>query len=157
MKLQRILIPFFAFVWELILPFKIPRGYYIKGGMVWFENWTGPAGRPYVCWREYSPSPIFIILVLLPALVLLVSFIFLRDASLRNLGLSMLFSLLTTTIALVFILDPSLNSILLMLVSLGSGIALGKDIGDRAIIAFGGFLPGLIVIFGISAQFHVAC
>ncbi|WP_456396983.1 hypothetical protein [Thermococcus sp.] len=157
MKLLRILIPFFAFVWELIPLFKIPVGYYIKGGMVWFENWTGSAGRPYVCWGKYSPSPIFIVLVLLPALVLLVSYIFHRDSSLRNLGLSMLFSLLAATIAPVFMLDLSINSILLMLVSLSSGIALGKDIGDRAILAFGGFLPGLVVILVISAQFHGAC
>ena len=157
MKFPRILIPFFAFVWELIPLFKIPVRYYIKGGMVWFENWTGPAGRPYVCWMEYSPSPIFIVLVLLPALMLLALYILHRDSSLRNLGLSMLFSLLAATIAPVFILDFSINSILLMLVSLSSGIALGKDMGDRAILVFGGFLPGLVVIWAISAQFHGAC
>ncbi len=157
MKFPRTLIPFFAFVWELIPLFKIPVRYYIKGGMVWFENWTGPAGRPYVCWMEYSPSPIFIVLVLLPALMLLALYIFHRDSSLRNLGLSMLFSLLAATIAPVFILDLSINSILLMLVSLSSGVALGKDMGDRVILVFGGFLPGLVVIWAISAQFHGAC
>ncbi len=157
MKLPRILIPLFAFVWELIPLFKIHVGYYIKGGIIHFENWTGPAGRPYVCWRKYSPSPIFIVLVLLPALVLLALYIFHRDLSLRNLGLSMLFSLLAATIAPVFILDLSINSILLMLVSLSSGIFLGKDMGDRAILVFGGFLPGLVVIWVISAQFHGAC
>ncbi|ASI98437.1 hypothetical protein [Thermococcus celer] len=157
MKLPRILIPFFAFVWELIPLFKIPVEYYIKGGMVWFKNWTGSTGRPYVCWREYSPSPIFVLLVLLPALVLLASYIFHRDSSLRNLGFSMLFSLLAATIAPVFISDFLINFILLMLVSLSSGTALGKDMGDRAILAFGGFLPGLVVILVIFAQFHGAC
>ncbi len=157
MKFPRIIIPFFAFMWELIPLFKIPVGYYIKGGMVWFENWTGPAGRPYVCWMEYSPSPLFIVLVLLPALVLLALYVFHRNSSLRDLGLSMLFSLLAATIAPVFILDLSINSILLMLVSLSSGIALGKDMGDRVILVFGGFLPGLVVIWAISAQFHGAC
>lgn len=148
---------FLATIWEFALLYWLPVDYYIESGMVWFENWTGPAGRPYVCWMEYSPSPIFIVLVLLPALILLALYIFHRDSSFRNLGLSMLFSLLAVTIAPVFILDLSINSILLMLVSLSSGIVLGKDIGDRAILVFGGFLPGLVVIWVISAQFHGAC
>jgi hypothetical protein len=158
LKLQRIIIPIFAFVWELIPLFKNHGGYYIKGRIVHFKNWTGPAGRPYVCWREYSPSPIFVLLVLLPALVLLALYIFHRDLSLRNLGLSMLFSLLTATIAPVFISNTSINLVLLMIVSSSIGITLGKNAGEKTSLAFGGFLPGLVVIWVIYAQlFHGAC
>ncbi|WP_206203426.1 hypothetical protein, partial [Thermococcus sp. GR7] len=95
---------------------------------------------------------------LLPALVLLALYIFHRDLSLRNLGLSMLFSLLSVIIAPVFISDFSINLILLMLVSLSSGIALGKNMGEKTSLAFGGFLPGLVVIWVVYAQlFHGAC
>ncbi|GAB6101943.1 hypothetical protein JCM16138_11660 [Thermococcus atlanticus] len=154
MKIPRILLPVFAFMWELVILLEIPEGHYIRSGI---RHLPPGSSRPYVCWMDYSPSPIFILLALLPALVLLASYILSGKPSIRKLGLSMLATLSMALIVPVFTEDFAILLILLLLVSFGTGSILGKDLEERALLAFGGFLPGVVVLLGIAFHFYAAC
>ncbi|HDZ36342.1 MAG TPA: hypothetical protein ENH81_05470 [Thermococcus sp.] len=138
-----------ATAWEFALLFRLPREYYIKSGVVYIRD------RIPSCWIRYSPSPLFVLLVLLPALVLLALYTHLRDPTLKKSALSV--GLPVLSVVLVSIINPHNALWVLLIITAGVGTILGEEKGEKALLAIEGFLPGLVVLMMILGELGVAC
>ncbi|AFL94233.1 hypothetical protein CL1_0018 [Thermococcus cleftensis] len=155
MKLREFLLHIFvlasATAWELFLAYNAPRldDYYIKGGMIHLSSGV------IKCWREYSPSLTFVILVLLPALVLLVMYLLFKKATLKKSGLAIGVPVLL--VVLVSLINPDSSLLILPVISVGVGAVLGEEKGEKALLAIEGLLPGFVVITIILSGLAVSC
>ncbi|USS40201.1 hypothetical protein NF865_07655 [Thermococcus aggregans] len=143
----------FATAWELILAYnsRFIGRYYVKRCTIFFENWTGGAGRPCVSWSKYSPSPEFVLLVLLPALVLLILYLWFRKPALKKSAVSISLPILSVIIGCFKTKGPGVLLVLLVVSLAVSGVA-GKDKWEKVLLSIAGFLPGLIVSMMIAAE-----
>jgi len=143
----------FATVWELMLAYNSRSigGHYVEKSTIFFENWTAGAGRPCVSWSRYSPSLEFVLLVLLPALVLLILYLWFKEPVLMKLTISVGLPVLSV-IAVYFKTTGPGVLLALLVVSAVVGGALGKDKWEKVLLSIGGFLPGLIVGMMIAAE-----
>lgn len=158
MKLRGIFFHLFTLVsataWEFALLFKLPTGYYIDSGIIYFENWTGK-GRPYVCWHNYSPSLEFVFLVLIPALVLLALYLRFKEPALKKSGLSVGLSVLSVVI--VSIINPKNALWVLPIIAVGVGAIIGESKMEKVLLTFQGFLPGFVVLTMILGGISITC
>ncbi|QDA31293.1 hypothetical protein FH039_06360 [Thermococcus indicus] len=140
-----------AMAWELFLAYNAPQldDYYIKGGMIHLSSGV------IKCWREYSPSLTFVILVLLPALVLLALYLLFKKATLKKSGLAIGVPVLL--VVLVSLINPDSSLLALPVISVGVGAVLGEGKGEKALLAIEGFLPGFVVLTIILGGLAVSC
>ncbi len=157
MKLREFLLHLFvlasATAWEILLAYNTPRldEYYIKGGMIHLGSGV------IKCWRGYSPSLTFIILVLLPAIVLIALHIYTKNPILKKSSLSVGIPILFVVLMPLVSKDDSLWLWGMLLTSIVSGIVLGKGKLEKALLAIQGFFPAFIVFMIIGGGFHVSC
>ncbi len=157
MKLREFLLHLFvlasATAWELFLAYNTLRldEYYIKSGIIHLS------GGVIKCWREYSPSLTFVILVLLPAIVLIALHIYTKNPILKK-------SSLSVGIPILFVLSMPLvssNDALwlwgMLLTSILTSIVLGKGKLEKAFLVIQGFFPAFIVFMIIGWGLHVSC
>lgn len=86
-----------ATVWEIFLAYqRWLEKYYIRGESI--KLWD----RIFTCHIWYSPTPIFVILVLLPAIVILALYVYLRSPILKKSGLSIGAPILTVVLMPIF-------------------------------------------------------
>ncbi|WP_297438190.1 hypothetical protein [Thermococcus sp.] len=146
----------FATVWELVLAYnsRAISEYYVEKGTIFFENWTGGAGKPCVSWIRYSPSVEFVLLVLLPALVLLVLYLRFREPALKRLALSTGLPLLSVIVVYFKTTGPGVLFVLVLVSALVGG-GFGRDWREKVLLSVASFLPGFIVGMMIAAELTV--
>ncbi|WP_258084499.1 hypothetical protein [Thermococcus thermotolerans] len=137
--------------WELLLLYNMTwlRSYYIEGRSTYIRD-----GIP-ACWFRYSPSPPFVILVLLPAIILFVLYVRFKEPLLEKSGFDIGLSILS--VVLVSLLTLKGSFFVLLAISTGVGLMLGEDKGEKALLAIEGFLPGFIVFMMILGGLAVSC
>ncbi len=146
-----VLIALMATVWGLLLAYNM-RGledYYIRSGVIRY------GGGMFTCWREYFPSIIFILLVLLPAMVLLVLYLHFRKPALWREGVEL--GLTTLTVIIVPLVNPWWAFWVLILVSIGTGLIAGRGKAEKALLSTGGFVYGFLVLYLILGELAVSC
>ena len=155
MKLSRsvihILIALMAAVWGLLLAYNM-RGledYYIRSGVIRY------GGGIFTCWREYSPSIIFILLVLLPAIILLALYFYFKKPALWRAGMEI--GLTTLVVILVPLANSQWAFKALILVSIGTGLIVGRGKAEKALLSVEGFVYGFLVLYLILGAFAVSC
>ncbi len=155
MKLREFLLHLFvlasATAWEILLAYQ-PwlYGYYIKGERI-------KVSGGFICHLKYSPTLIFVILVLLPAIILLTLHVYLRNPILKKSGLSIGVPALFVVLMPLISNDDTLWLWGMLLTSIVSGIVLGKGKLEKALLAIQGFFPAFIVFMIIGGGFHVSC
>jgi|GEM_PF-3492800 len=143
----------FSTAWELFLAYNsraIGR-YYVEKGTSFFENWTAGAGRPCVSWSKYSPSLEFVLLVLLPALVLLILYLWFKEPTLKKSALSIGLPVLSVIAVYFKTTEPGVL-LALIVVSAAAGGVVGKDKWEKVLLSIAGFLLGLVVSMMIAAE-----
>ncbi|WP_297069190.1 hypothetical protein [Thermococcus sp.] len=142
MKLREFLLHLFvlasATAWELFLAYNSLRlyEYYIKGGTIHLSG-------VIKCWKEYSPSLTFVILVLLPAIVLIALHIYTKNPALKKSSLSVGIPILLVVLMPLVSDDDTLWLGGMLLTSIVSGIVLGKGKLEKALLVIQGFFPGI--------------
>ena len=126
-------------------------GYYVEKGTIFFENWTGGAGRPCVSWSKYSPSLGFVLLVLLPALIFLILYLWFKIPTLRNSAISVGLPVLSVITVYFKTTGPGVLLALLVVSAVVGGVV-GKDKWEKVLLSIAGFLPGLVVSMMIAAE-----
>lgn len=137
--------------WGLLLAYNM-RGledYYIRSGVIRY------GGGIFTCWREYSPSISFILFVLLPAIILLALYFYFRKPALWRAGMEIG---LTATVALVVPLANSQWAFkALILVSIGTGLIVGRGKAEKALLSIEGFVYGFLALYLILGALAVSC
>jgi len=155
MKLQRNLTHLFilglATAWGLFLDYNHHwlRGYYIKGEAIHIQ------GVIYTCRFHYSPSPLFVLLVLIPAIVLLALYLHFRKPALWRGGVEL--GITTLTVLLVPLVNPWWAFKALILVSIGTGLIAGRGKAEKALLSTEGFVYGFLVLYLILGELAVSC
>ncbi|BAD85323.1 hypothetical membrane protein [Thermococcus kodakarensis KOD1] len=141
-----------ATVWEIFLAYqRWLEKYYIRGESI--KLWD----RIFTCHIWYSPTPIFVILVLLPAIVILALYVYLRSPILKKSGLSIGAPILTVVLMPIFSDETTKWLWGILIVSILSGIVLGEGKLEKVLLAVQGFFPALMVLMIISTGLHVTC
>ena len=146
-----VLIALMATSWGLLLAYNM-RGledYYIWSGVVRY------GGGIFTCWREYSPSLIFTLLVLIPAIVLLALYLHFRKPALWRGGVEL--GITTLTVLLVPLVNPWWAFWALILVSIGTGLIAGRGKAEKALLSTVGFVYGFLVLYLILGELAVSC
>ena len=143
----------FSTAWELVLAYnsRFIGRYYVKRGTIFFENWTGGAGRPCISWSKYSPSLEFVLLILLPALVLLILYLWFRKPALKKSAVSIGLSVLSVIVLYFKTTGPGVLLALIVVSAVVGGVA-GKDKWEKVLLSIAGFLPGLIIGMMIASE-----
>ncbi|WP_144244841.1 hypothetical protein [Thermococcus eurythermalis] len=113
----------FSTAWELMLAYnsRSVGGYYVEKSTIFFENWTAGAGRPCVSWSKYSPSLEFVLLVLLPALVLLILYLWFKVPTLMNSAISVGLPVLSVIVVYFKTTGPGVLLVLLVVSAVVGG------------------------------------
>ena len=138
-------------IWGLFLAYKHLwlRGYYIKVETIHIS------GVIYSCRFYYSPSLVFILIVLLPAIVLLALYPFFRKPVLVKSAIAL--GLTTLSVVLLSLKDPRWPLWTLLPVSTGIGLLVGKGKVEKTLLSIEGFAYGFIVLFLILGELAVSC
>ncbi len=135
----------------LLLAYNMRRleEYYIRSGVIRYGDGI------FTCWREYSPSLIFILLVLLPAIVLLALYLHFRKPSLLRGGVEL--GLTALTVLVVPLANHRWAFWALILGSIGTGLIAGRDKAEKALLSIEGFTYGFLVLYLILGALAVSC
>ncbi|ASI98436.1 hypothetical protein [Thermococcus celer] len=137
--------------WEILIDSSWLEKYYIRGESI--KLWD----RIFTCHIWYSPTPIFVILVLLPAIILLALYLYYKKPLFKKSGLSIGVPILTAVLMPIFS-DETIKWLWgILIVSILSGIVLGEKKLEKVLLAVQGFLPALMVLMIISTGLHVTC
>ncbi len=146
-----VLIALMATSWGLFLAYnhRWLRGYYIKGEAIHIQ------GVIYTCRFHYSPSPLFVLLVLIPAIVLLALYLHFRKPALWRAGMEI--GLISMVALVVPLVNPWWAFWALIIVSIGAGLIAGRDKAEKALLSIEGFIYGFLVLYLILGAFAVSC
>ena len=146
-----VLIALMATSWGLFLAYnhRWLRGYYIKGEAIYIQ------GVIYTCRFHYSPSPLFVLLILIPAIVLLALYLHFRKPALWRGGVEL--GITTLTVLLVPLVNPWWAFKALILVSIGTGLIAGRGKAEKALLSTEGFVYGFLVLYLILGELAVSC
>jgi len=137
--------------WGLFLVYnhRWLRSYYIKVERIHISEVI------YTCRFHYSPTPIFILLVLLPAIIFFALYVLLGNPALWKAGVEI--GLTALIVAVVPLASSRLTLRVLVLVSIGIGLILGKSKAEKALLFIQGFTYGFVVLYLILGELAVSC
>ena len=150
-SVSHVLIALMATAWGLLLAYNMRRleDYYIKVETIHIRDVI------YTCRFHYSPSPVFIFLVFLPAIVLLALYLHFKKPALWRGSIEL--GLTTLTVLVVPLANPRWAFWALILVSIGTGLIAGRDKAEKALLSIEGFAYGLLVLYLVLGAFGVSC